>query len=130
MGKGEYSGYRLKLKHSRGSCFKWLLQSLITNIHFTDAVQPKKNRMELFLKRRSAKEYFSGFGQEGFMLDLPKKRVALSLLVAVVFFSLFPMENSLSFGMQKKAGNFAKEGEALVKIEKSRYLIYLEKDEQ
>lgn len=64
------------------------------------------------------------------MLDLPKKRVALSLLVAAVFFSLFPLENSLSLGMQKKAGTPMQEGEALVKIEKSRYLLYLEKDEQ
>lgn len=64
------------------------------------------------------------------MLDLPKKRIALSLLVAAVFFSLFPLENSLSLRMQKKAGTPTLEGEALVKVEKSRYLLYLEKDEQ
>ncbi|CRX38352.1 hypothetical protein [Estrella lausannensis] len=64
------------------------------------------------------------------MLDLPKKRVALSLLVAAVFFSLFPLENSLALGMQKRAGTPTLEGDAVFKLQKSRHLIYLEKDEQ
>lgn len=76
------------------------------------------------------KEYFSGICQEGFMLDLPKKRVALSLLAAAVFFSIFPLEDSFSPGFQGKRGLCRKEGEAPFKIEKMRCMLYLEKDEQ
>jgi len=66
--------------------------------------------------------------QGGSMFDLPRKRIALSSLIACVFFSLSNTNTQFQNELYRQTGGTTKESHSIAKIEKLRPLIYLEKD--
>lgn len=62
------------------------------------------------------------------MFDLPRKRIALSLLISGAFFSLSDADAKFEDELYYHDKGVTSESRSIAKIEKLRPLIYLEKD--
>lgn len=62
------------------------------------------------------------------MFDLPKKRIALSSMIATIFFSSSYVNTKLQDQLYSQDKGLTYESKSIAKVEKLRPLIYLEKE--